>query len=86
MSTPRSLPPACRPGPEDAGNGCSICGDEGREGTVVRLLDDGRTARVRLADGDVTDVALDLLHAVRPGDRLIVHLGFAIATVREGSE
>jgi len=73
VSLPR--PPSCVPGP--AGS-CSICGDEGLEGEVVSV-DPGR---VRLARG-VEEVALDLVEDVRPGDRVVVHLGFAIAKVRE---
>ncbi len=60
---------------------CSICGDEGHVGKVVALASP-TTARVRL-EGGVRDVAIDLLEGVRPGDRLVVHLGFAIARVRE---
>lgn len=59
---------------------CSICGDEGQLGEVVELTSP-TTARVRL-DGGVREVAIDLLEEVRRGDRLVVHLGFAIARVR----
>lgn len=53
---------------------------------VLRVMDEGRTARVLRADGDETDVALDLLEQVGAGDRVIVHLGFAIARIREDHE
>lgn len=74
------LPPPCIPG--SAGESCSICGDEGLEGEVVALDGDGRSGRVRLPDGEI-QVAFDLLQTVHPGDRVIVHLGFAIGLVRE---
>lgn len=73
--------PACRPEPDGS---CSICGDEGLVGEVV-VVGPGPTARVRIEEDSarVTEVATDLLERVRPGDRLVVHLGFAIARVRE---
>lgn len=73
------LPPPCTPGD---GEGCSICGDQGLEGEVMELSADARSGRVRLPDGE-RRVAFDLLHDVHPGDRVIVHLGFAIGLVRE---
>lgn len=78
------LPPACTPAP---GGGCSICGDEGWEAEVVELVDGGRGARVRSVErpgpGEERRIALDLVEDVAAGDRVIVHLGFAIAAVRE---
>jgi hydrogenase maturation factor len=75
------LPPVCVP---DESGHCSICGDEGLVGAVLEVLDDG-AARVRLESG-VRRVALDLLEDVRVGDRIVVHLDFAIARVREEDE
>lgn len=81
------MPPACVP--DEAGR-CSICGDEGVVGEVVEVSADAATGLVRLhGDGAAgggavreTEVALDLVHAPRPGDRVVVHMGFAIAKVR----
>lgn len=73
---------ACVP---DGTGSCSICADEGRIGEVVSVEGEGLGAVGRvLVDGAEEEVALDLLDRVRPGERLVVHLGFAIARV-EGS-
>lgn len=73
---------ACIPGPSGH---CSVCGDEGRIGVVEALLRDGAAARVRMEDtGALEEVALDLVDPVRPRERLVVHMGFALATVRGG--
>lgn len=82
-----SLPPACVP---DERGRCSVCGDEGLVGEVLALGEDGM-GRVRLArpgreadpDAPGESVALDLLEEVAPGDRVVVHMGFAIARIRE---
>ncbi len=66
--------------PETDGT-CSICGDEGLEGRVIEA--GGSRALVRYADGATAEVETDLVDEVRAGDRLVVHLGFAIAKVRE---
>lgn len=71
-------PPACVP--DDTGS-CSICGDEGRTGVVLPPVEP-TDARVRFENG-VERVALDLLDDVRPGERIVVHMGFAIARLRE---
>lgn len=71
----RDAPETCVP---EADGSCSICADEGLEGEVLSV-DPGR---VRL-DRGVEDVAFDLLDDVRPGDRVVVHLGFALARVIE---
>ena len=53
-------------------------------GELLSLPSEGGEAPVRMADtGETARVALDLLPGVEPGDRLLVHLGFAIARVRE---
>ena len=56
---------------------CHLCGDEA---VVCRVLDLDHTARLATVDfgSDVATVALDLVQA-DVGDRLLVHLGFAIA-------
>lgn len=61
---------------------CSICADEGRVGEVVAVEGEGPGAigRVRV-EGVDEEVALDLLDDVRPGQRIVVHLGFAIGRV-----
>lgn len=73
--------------PDETGH-CSVCGDEGLVGTVLELSDRGDTARVRLDEASrgsrEIEAALDLLDGVAPGDRIVVHMGFAIGTVREG--
>lgn len=75
------LPPACTPEPT---GGCSICGDEGREAEVLEAPADGRPGRVRMTDtGETARVALDLVAGVEAGDRVVVHMGFAIGKVRD---
>lgn len=70
---------ACAP---DETGSCSICADEGRIGEVVSVEGEGLGAVGRvLLDGAEEEVALDLLDRVRPGERIVVHLGFAIARV-----
>ncbi len=91
--SPEELPRPAVPGaddpvcvPDETGR-CSICGDEGLVGTVVELADGGATARVRLDEDSrgrsEVDAALDLVDGVGAGDRVVVHMGFAIGTVRE---
>jgi len=64
---------------------CAICRDEGLEGEVIEV-GESRMARV-LVPGGVQEVAVDLIEGeVRPGDRLLVHLGFALARMREMRE
>lgn len=55
---------------------CHVCGDEAVTGRVIAIDDSSRTATVELESG-VATVALDLVDA-DVGDRLLVHLGFAI--------
>lgn len=74
--------PGSGPHEEDPA-GCAVCGDEGEVGTVLEITADPRIARVRLPSGD-REVAVDFLDEVRPGDRIVVQLGFAIGAL-EGS-
>ena len=56
-------------------DGCELC----RGGSVVEVVEvspDGASAIVR---GEPGAVALDLVADVRPGDRLLVEGGFALA-------
>lgn len=73
------MPPACVP---DEGESCSICGDEGQVGEVLEIAAGESTARLRLPGGE-RHVAIELVEDVKAGDRLVVHLGVAIARVRE---
>lgn len=68
----------------DGTGSCSVCADEGRIGVVVAVEGEGLGAagRVRV-DGVEEEVALDLLDGVRPGQRVVVHLGFAIGRLEE---
>lgn len=70
---------ACLP---DAAGSCSVCADEGLIGEVLKLSAQG-AAQVRIGRR-VQEVTVDLLDRVRPGDRVVVHLGFAIARVQDG--
>lgn len=86
---PSSLPPACLP---DRERRCSLCGDAGWVGEVLEIETGHPMGRVRMEDGEkaasargrVRTVALDLVEGVEPGDRVVVHMGFAIARLREG--
>lgn len=71
---------ACTPGPDGS---CAICADEGQEGLIVALRAHNM-ALVEL-DGRMQEVAVDLIEAPRRGDRVLVHLGFAIARL-DGAE
>ena len=65
----------------DEGGRCSVCGDTAFVGEVLEVPARS-VARVRLPDG-VREVNTDLLAGVKAGERVVVHLGFAIARVRE---
>jgi D-sedoheptulose 7-phosphate isomerase len=67
---------------EPTSGSCAVCGDEGEVGTVLELMPDPRIARVRLPSGE-REVAVEFLDGVRPGDRIVVQLGFAIGTLDE---
>lgn len=56
--------------------GCGICRDEAEVGEVTELR--GASARVR-SGGREFEVALELVGNVRPGDRLLVQAGCALA-------
>jgi len=56
---------------------CITCSDEGVPMRVVTALEDG-LARCE-ADGAESDVMIDLVGAVSPGDDLLVHAGVALA-------
>ncbi len=66
--------PVCTPSPDGR---CSICADEGLPGRVLELRP-GNLALVEMPGGP-QEVALDLLDDVKTGERLLVHLGVAIA-------
>ena len=77
--------PACVP---DESGHCAICADEGRIGEVVEASGAGSpaaTGRVRIGD-EIEEVSLALLDDVAPGEKLVVHLGFAIARLDEGGD
>lgn len=66
-------------GPES----CALCGDDARPATIREVDPDGATAEVEL-DGTTRTIGLDFVEAVAPGDRVLVHQGFAIARVSHG--
>lgn len=76
------MKPACAPGP--AGS-CSICGDEAVAVRVLEVDTATDTARVE-GPVDADRVALDLVDDVQVGDRLMVHMGFAIGTIADDGE
>lgn len=59
---------------------CSLCGDEALPGRVIAVEAAQRLADVAIGERHET-VALDLVEAVRPGDIVLVHQGFAIGRV-----
>lgn len=61
---------------------CATCADEGIEGRVL-ALHDGGIAEVQM-EGQVREVATELLDQVAVGDRVLVHAGVAIAWLRGG--
>ena len=61
----------------DASSGrCQLCGDDAVVGLVTHVDDGARTASVAFADSTAV-VALDFVEAT-VGDRVLVHMGFAI--------
>lgn len=78
--TPRpEIGPACASG-GDAG--CEICRDEAFPAEVLEVLPGGRSARLQVGSDEI-EAALDLLPDARPGDRVLVQLGLAIARIEE---
>ena len=59
---------------------CVTCSDEG---VPMRVVDAGADALAVCADdgGSPSEVMTDLVGAVVPGDRLLVHAGVAIARI-----
>lgn len=78
------MPPTCVPEEDDS---CSLCGDEGLVAEVLEAPGRGGRGRVRMSRPGGTReerrIAFDLLPDVKPGDRVVVHMGFAIGRVRE---
>ena len=65
---------------DESGAGCPVCRDDGEVGEVLRGSDALGTIHV-LTEGGVREAAADLVEAVRPGDRVLVHLGFVQAVL-----
>jgi hydrogenase maturation factor len=61
--------------------GCITCGDVAVVLTVTDVT--GADASCRDEAGRQESVAVELVGAVRPGDRLLVHAGVAIELIRE---
>lgn len=59
---------------------CALCGDEALEG-AVHSVDEKRRVALVIIGAHEREVAIDLLASVAPGDRVMVHQGFAIARV-----
>lgn len=75
--TAQPQPSAARPA--DDGPACAICGDAAVEAEVLEPRDGG--AALVCAEGYELEIATDLVGPVAPGDRVLVHLGFAIARI-----
>jgi HupF/HypC family len=71
MKTSVSTEVACSAEP-----GCITCGDVAVALTALRV--DGADARCRDEQGREETVAIELVGAVQPGTRLLVHAGVAI--------
>jgi hydrogenase maturation factor len=59
------------------GDHCITCSDEGVPMRVVEARDDG-LAHCAADDGATSEVMTDLVGAVEPGDRVLVHAGVAL--------
>lgn len=70
-----AMPEVC-----SAGEGCITCGDVAVPLTVVEIA--GMDARCRDEQGREELVAVELVGAVAPGDRVLVHAGVAIELLR----
>ena len=66
----------------DATGGCITCGDVAVPLTVLAVS--GVDARCRDDAGREETVAVDLVGAVVPGDRVLVHAKVALARLEEG--
>ena len=64
--------PACAPGER-----CVTCSDEGVPMRVLELRQDSAVCVDE--HGECLEVAVELIGPVRPGDRVLVHAGVAIA-------
>jgi hydrogenase assembly chaperone HypC/HupF len=62
---------------------CITCGDDGEPMTVLRVDETRGLALCGAADGARSSVETALVEPVRPGDRVLVHAGTAIATLDE---
>jgi hydrogenase expression/formation protein HypC len=81
VAAPAPVPvavPAC-----EVADGCITCGDVAVPLTVVDVA--GPDARCRDEAGRLEAVATELVGAVAPGDRLLVHAGVAIGRLEEGT-
>jgi hydrogenase maturation factor len=61
--------------------GCITCGDTAVELVAERVDEERGLALCADPDGHKETVEIDLVHPVRPGDRLLVHAGTALARV-----
>jgi hydrogenase maturation factor len=61
--------------------GCITCGDTAAELVAQRVDEERGLALCADPDGRKETVEIDLVHPVRPGDRLLVHAGTALAKV-----
>lgn len=64
---------------------CSICGDEASPAVIESIDAAAGTAQVLGSVGASSTVALDLLDGASVGDTIMVHLGFAIERIAQGS-
>lgn len=63
-------------------DGCTTCGDVGVPVRVVQLLSEEQ-ALCEDRTGEQAEIAIDFTPETRPGDVLLVHMGTAIAQIRE---
>lgn len=71
----------CVPSPDGH---CSICADEATVWCVTAIDDTSATADVA-RDGMTMTVGVELLEHVALGDLVLVHTGFAISVIHDGS-
>jgi hydrogenase maturation factor len=65
----------------DHTDGCITCGDEAVSMDVVRVDSDRGLALCVAGDAERSTVETALVEPVKPGDKLLVHAGTAIARV-----